>query len=113
VFQHSQEFNRARAIDEQLRALRDAGQLLTVRTGFREITSVVIQAYKVTREAETGNTLALSLELRRIRIASSLLVQVTDPVQRRGQRTQNRGNQPTQQPPSSFAFRAAQALGAL
>jgi hypothetical protein len=94
VFQHSQPFDRVAAVDAQLVALRDAGQLLTVRTSLRETPNSVIESYKVTRDAKTGNVLAVSIDFRKIRIATTQTVQVTDPAQRRGQQTQNRGNQP-------------------
>jgi hypothetical protein len=98
TLQFSQAFDRVRAVDEALRALRDVGQVLTVRTGVREIADCVIARYQVERDAEKGNALHLTLELRRLRIVTTQRVQVEQPALRSGHRSQNRGSQPATEP---------------
>lgn len=94
----SQDFDRVRAVDEQLLALHGAGTVLAVSTSLRQtVEDCVIQRYAPTRDAETGNVLAFTLELRKVRIASSQTVQTADPQQRRGQPARNRGAQAARQ----------------
>lgn len=100
VLQWTQAFDRVRRVDEILRGLRDRGVLLTVRTDVRELSDVVIQRYKVDRDANTGNVLAFNLDLKKIRIATSERVAVQAPAQRRGRRSQNRGPQPATPAPA-------------
>jgi len=107
-------FDRVRAVDALLRALKDAGQRLTVVSGFRTIESCVIERYHVDRDAESGTALHLSLDVKKVRVVTTQTVCVPPvPARRRGQRQQNRGAQPTQAPPDrrGFALRALQALG--
>jgi len=94
TMQWSQAFDRRKAVDDQLRALKDAGQVVTVTTGTRVIENCVIERYRVERDADWGNSLHLNLDLRRIRIATTQRVRVPAPRQRRGQRQRNRGGQP-------------------
>lgn len=116
LFTSSQQFDRVRAIDQQLVALRDAAQLLTVVTNLRETDNCVIENYKVTVDSETANVLAVSIDFRRIRIATTERTNISTSVARTRsqQRTRNRGNQPAQeQTPTSFAYRIAHAAGAI
>lgn len=100
VWQASQPFDRVKRIDEALIALRNAGQRLTLRTSLREITPVVIQSYDVQRDAESGtDSLPVTLVFRRVRIASTRRVAITQVQQRHQQRTQNRGTQPAVEHP--------------
>lgn len=99
VLQFSGPFDRRRTMDALLRALADAGQLLTVRTSLRDITNVVIARYKVERDKDTANALAVSLDLRRVTIVQTQTAAVRATRQRRGQRQQNRGGQPAAAPP--------------
>lgn len=109
VFQASQQFDRARAIDAQLVALRDAAQLLTVTTHLRETDNCVIESYKVTIDADSGNCLAVSIDFRRIRIATTERTTVAATARTRSQqRNRNRGNQPAQEQASdSFTYQLA------
>lgn len=91
TFQWSGAFDRVARVDAALAALVAAGQVVRVVTGLRTIDDLVLERYKVEREAATGNSLPVTLDLRQVRIASSERVEVPDPAQRRGRRSQNRG----------------------
>lgn len=90
VLQFSNAFDRVRNVDALLRALREAGQLLTVYTGLRTLEGVIIQRYSVERSAENGQALHLTLEVKKLRIASTQRVAAP----RRARRRQQRGPQP-------------------
>lgn len=91
VVQFSTQFDRVRNVDRLLRTLKEAGQLLTVYTGLRAIEDVVIERVAVERTSETGQSLHLTLGLKRLRIASTQRVAAP----RRARRRQQRGPQPT------------------
>lgn len=99
VLQFSAAFDRRRTMDALLRALAEAGQLLTVRTTYRDIANVVIARYKVERDKDSANALAINLDLRRVTIVQTQTAAVRATRQRRGQRRQNRGGQPAAAPP--------------
>lgn len=86
VTQWDQEFDRVGAVDAQLLALQRSGTLVKVYTGLRVVERLVITRYKVDRDADNGNALSLTLELKRIRIATTQRVlaprRVRRPVQR-------------------------------
>jgi hypothetical protein len=86
--------DRVHAVDRILEGLQDTAQLLTVRSSLRVYDSVVIERYTVVRNAEMGNALDVTLALRKVRIARTQQVAVTETATRAGQRTQNRGAQP-------------------
>lgn len=96
VLQFSQTFDRVRAVDDALRQLKDDGQVLTVRTTFREITDVVLTRYKVTRNVDFSHALNLNLDLKRVRIATTERVAVRPPRPHTHNhaRQANRGSQP-------------------
>ncbi len=109
TFQFSQPFNRAVACDTQLRGLVKAGKRVTVFTGVRIIADCVITRYRWDRNAENGNDLALTLELTRIRTATTRTVAA--PAQRRARVEQNRGSQPAVEDNRTAAARGVDALG--
>jgi len=109
---YSQRVERVRLVDETLRRLKDAGQVLTVRTGFREVGGCVIERYRVDRDAESGSALPVSLDFKRIRVATSRTVPVTAPTQRRGQRRGQRGAQPATTTPPDRRSAAARGVDA-
>jgi hypothetical protein len=96
VFTHSAAFDRVKRVDEQVRALINASQPVTVRTSLRELSPALIKSYDVQRDVSTGKILDLTMTLRVIRVATTQRVQLADPAERRGQNRRNRGNQPTQ-----------------
>lgn len=91
VLGFTQAFDRVRAVDAALRALREAAQLLKVYTSLRVLEDVVIERYKVTRSAESAHALFVTLELRKVRIATTARVAAP----RRARRRLERGPQAT------------------
>ncbi len=113
----SQAFDRVARADTQLRALKSAGQVLTVIAHgshpariVRTISDAVITRYKWDRAAESGNSLMITLELSRIRIATTQRVDAV-PRRRSGRQQQARGTQPAVQEDRSVLAGAADALG--
>lgn len=97
VLQFASAFDRVRNVDRLLRALKDAGQILTVYTGLRALEDMIIQRYAVERTAENGQALHLTLEVKKVRVASTQRVAAP----RRVQRRQQRGPQPPEPEPAS------------
>ncbi len=95
VWTFSQPFQRVAACDRQFRAHTKGGQRLTVWTGVRRMTDVVITSYAWSRTAPTGRDLSLTLELSQIRVASTQRVPVTAARRRVVHATTDRGGQPT------------------
>lgn len=108
LFAPSGPFDRVRAVDEALSAL--VGTALVRYTGSLRATvdDLAITRYEVTREAATGDALAFTLELKKIRRASVRRVRV--PAQRRGQPPQQRGAE-SPQPRASFLVNALRSAG--
>lgn len=85
-------FDRVRACDEVLAGLIRAGARVTVTTGFRITESLGIARYKAEKNGETGDSVKITLELKRVRIATTARAPV--PAVRRAQVTLERGAQP-------------------
>lgn len=85
-------FNRKAACDRILQALVEGGVLVTLTTPLRVTDNLALARYKVDELADTGDALALTLELRRVRIVSTRRVAV--PAVRRLQVQADRGSQP-------------------
>lgn len=100
AYQWSAALNRSQRTHAQIIALRDAGTLLTITTNSFSADSCLIELYEVTQTARTGKILSFTLDVKRIRVATTQTV-ATQPVQRRGQNQQNRGNQPAQETETS------------
>lgn len=91
-------FDRVRTVDGLLDAAREAGALVTLSTSLRpSVTDLVITRHRAGRSAAIGDAVAVSLELRRLRMVDVRRVQVPEPAQRRGQRQGQRGAQPAGQ----------------
>lgn len=84
--------DRVRACDEVLRSLADAGALVSLTTGLRTVASLAIVRCRVERNAETGGAIRVTLELERVRIATTARAPV--PAVRRAQVRLDRGAQP-------------------
>jgi hypothetical protein len=95
VFKSSQAFDRVRAIDAALLALRDNGTVCTVQLTLRTLQNCVVQSYRVKLDETTGDALAVTIDFRKIRIASTTRV-AAQTTTRRAQRTVSRGKQPVQ-----------------
>jgi hypothetical protein len=94
VFSSSQRFDRVFAIDKQVLALRDTAQVLTVVTRGRTVENCVIAEYRRTVDVDKANILALSIDFRVIRIATTQTTTAPIPAMRAGQGQINRGHQP-------------------
>ncbi len=86
VLQFSSTFDRVRTVDALLRTLREAGTLVKVYTGLRVLEDVLIVRYTPERSAENGNALHFTLDLKRLRIATTQRVAAPRRVRRREQR---------------------------
>lgn len=107
-------FDRKRTVDRLLVELIRRGQLLTVTTGLRQVDNLVLTRHRADRTAEVGDAVGVTLEFKRLRIASTQTVTVPDPVQRRGLAGQHRGAQAAQPPNArrtSALLRGLNALG--
>lgn len=96
VLRFSQPFDRPRAVYDELRRLKDAGQLLSVVTGLREYDSMVIVAMSAPRE-EAREAISFTLDLVQVRLAESQIVDAPLPRELRGQPESNRGSQPAEE----------------
>jgi hypothetical protein len=91
-------FNRVAAVYEELLKIRNDGRLVRVITTLREYDDLAILSCVITRDAQTGNALYLSLEFKQVRFGSTEKVPV--PVIPRGKA--DKGNKvaiPTTEPP--------------
>lgn len=85
-------FDRVRDCDRLLAALVETGQLVRVTSGLTTVDNLVVIRYRVDRDAATGDALPVTLDLKRVRLASTRRVAV--PAVRRIQPVQARGAQP-------------------
>lgn len=67
------EKNRAKMAMEKLQAAQEAGAIISVQTALRQYTNMIIQAFSVNRNAQTGNVLRFTMTLREIRTVRSLV----------------------------------------
>lgn len=88
VLTFSGPFDRVRAVDEALQALM--GGVIVRYTGtLRTVDDLIVTRYRVDRDAQTGDALPVTIELRKVRRAEVRRVAV--PAQRRGQPPAPRG----------------------
>lgn len=90
--QWSSAFDRVRECDQLLEYLVSAGVIVRLTTGLRQTEGLVVTRYKVDKTRETGETLPVVLEFKRVRQVS--VQRVTVPAVRRGQLLDSRGPQP-------------------
>lgn len=105
VLQLSTAVDRKRLAYATLEGLRTAGTVVTVRMPLDVVESCVVERFSVERTAETANVLAVQLDLKRVRIATTTRVPLDAPARRRDQPTQAHGPQPAD--PRSAAARLA------
>jgi len=113
VLQFDTVTDRVGEADAELQRLQQRSELLTIETSLRRYENVVITRYSVDRDASTAHALSLILEIKRLRLVSSQLVSVPDPVQRRGRPSRNRGAQPTTEATGARRSVLSQGLTAL
>lgn len=85
-------FDRVRECDALLENLVLSRQIVRLTTGLRQVENLIVTRYKVDRTSETGDALPVTLEFKRLRLAS--VQRVTVPAVRRGQLLDSRGPQP-------------------
>ena len=85
-------FDRVRDCDRLLTALVETGQLVRITSGLTSVDNLVVTRYRVDRDASTGDALPVTLDLKRVRVASTRRVAV--PAVRRIQPVRNQGAQP-------------------
>lgn len=87
------DFDRVAAVNELLDRLREVGQLVDIITGLRSYEDMVIEGWDVDRNAQSGSAIRGTLSARQIRKVDSQTVQVTQPLEPRGQKQSKRGKQ--------------------
>lgn len=92
VQQWSGTLERVRDCDGVLAGLVASGTALRLTTGLRTVENLVLIRYRVDRTAEVGNALAVSLDLKRIRVVATSRVSV--PAVPRARVPQSRGAVP-------------------
>lgn len=92
-------FDRARAVDRLLQHLITTRTLVRIVTHLRDYEEMLITRFRVDLDAQTGNALPFSMDAKKLRIVETQVGQVPRPAERRGQRTQQRGNQPPEPTP--------------
>lgn len=91
TFQFSGAFDRARLVYEELLYIRRNKILVRIDTSLRTYENMVLQGINPTRDALTGNVLRVTVDAVQVRIVNSDTVQITQPLQTRGQKTKNKG----------------------
>jgi hypothetical protein len=76
VLRFSGDFDRVRAVEEELDRLRTGGILCTLSTSLRVYENTVLRSFAVKRDATSGNALPVSLSFVQIRIAEVRTVPV-------------------------------------
>lgn len=109
--------DRVRACDAVLQSLVDGGALVTVTTGLRTTESLAIARHRAERNGETGESVKVVLEFKRVRLATTARAPV--PLVRRAQVQLDRGAQPADNRTAAARLsdtapmrRLAEALGA-
>lgn len=87
-------FDRVRLVDELLLEMMTTRPLMTLTTSLRTTEELVCVRYAPKKDGTTGNGLAVVMEFKKLRFATSQRAVVT-PVQRRMIPPQQRGAQPT------------------
>lgn len=105
---------------KELDRIQDSGELVTVVTSLKEYSNMALVRRTATRDAATGNVLAVQMSLRRVVIAETQLLDLPDapslpsPADAANTSAQNLGTQPTPVaadpgPANSVAFDALTA----
>lgn len=87
------DFDRVKQTDELFQQLMEARSLVTLTTGLRTTEELVLVRCTVKRDGQTGNSVQVVLDFKRIRFATSQRATV-QPVERRAIPPQQRGAQP-------------------
>lgn len=95
VLNFTDQFDRVRTVYEELLNLEKDGTVIGIVTSLREYENMVIRRISPVREAASSNALVVTIEATEIRIVDSEIVQAPEPVEVRGNRSSNQGQQNT------------------
>lgn len=90
--QYSGVVDRVRVCDNVLLGLTNAGAIVSLTSGLRIVDSLAITRYRVEKNTDTGHSVRITMELKRVRIATTARAAV--PLVRRARVTLERGAQP-------------------
>ncbi len=94
TFFFSSEFNRARAVYEELLRILKGGIPVRIDTTLRSYENMVLLSMNVLRDVDNANVLRAQVATKEMRFVTTRTVKVTDPVQNRAKKKVERGNQP-------------------
>lgn len=97
VLQFSQEFNRVRAVYEELRGILRTGTIVKIVTSLRTYENMIFENMSTPRNVNNSESVRLTLEAVQVRIVSTDTVEITEPLQTRGEKNRKRGNQRTEE----------------
>ncbi len=93
VLQFGDEFDRVKAVFDKLNELRRVGQIVTITTRLRVYENMVIQSFAASKDATTGDSFRGTMALQQVKVVDSQTVQVTTPLEPRGQKQSKKGKQ--------------------
>lgn len=92
AWKFSAEVDRVRACDAAIQSVIDGGALVSLSAGLRSVDGLGFARYRAERNADTGESVKVTMELRKVRIATTARAPV--PLVRRAQVQLERGAQP-------------------
>lgn len=98
VLQFSTPFDRVKAVHNALLKLKNERITFTVVTSLRTYQDMGMESLSINRSADIGDAFEGTMELRQVRIVNSETVEITTPLETRGEKKRKRGNQPTTEP---------------
>lgn len=98
VLQYGVEFDRVRAVFDELSAMVDGGIVFQLVTSLRTYDNMVFENMGVPRTASDGSSITVSLSCRRIRTVMTETVEVKIPEEPRAKAKKSRGNKPPEEP---------------
>lgn len=117
VRKFSAEVDRVRACDAAIQSAVDGGALVSFSAGLRSVDGLAVARYRAERNGETGESVKVTMELRKVRLAATARAPV--PLVRRAQVQLERGAQPADNRTAAARLsdtapmrRLAEALGA-
>ena len=95
VLQFSQDFNRVNEVYEELRKIIATGTIVRIVTDLRTYENMILESMET--PIEPRDSIEVTIDAVQIRIVKTETVQITEPLQTRGQRNRKRGNQRTEE----------------
>lgn len=93
ILQFPQEMNRVGVVYQELLDMMNAGTLCTIGTRLREYENMVLEMIETPRTAEDGSAIRMRVQARQVRVVETETIEITEPLQTRGEKTQRRGAQ--------------------